>query len=662
MFDLASGWGQGRKALFREWVTTELQRVLADRGKIEQRWRDGLQQYRALVEDQSVKTFPWDGASNDLLPYTAMNTDPLIARFMTTLHAPQNLWTIQALSEAWLDAAKPLQDYLEFLDHQTLRMFDVNYRALLEFVKLGTCVYKVGWQFERRKTQQYNAMGILEPGIELISKPFVDHVSLIDFLIPAEALNIQADDQRGAAWVAERIWLRRDQFLARASGQTPFLPDYDPDAVQLVSRFLEQRFGGSAVSAAFTGQSVEEERYALDGYVPSRLERIELWEVHSRFGVKDEKDVNDLVAVVHLPSRTVLRVTENPYRHGQRPYECARYFRGDGFYGIGVCEQSQMFQSTISDLLNYQKDNTLVSNTPLIALKQGSNVVPGEPIYPLKTFILDDPSSDMKTFNFASPNNALPQLAGILQAWGERRTGINDINLGNGSNLPSRTPATTTLSLLQEGNRRFDLSLKELRSGCLDRIGVRLLQLLQQFTTNPAENPTASQAMTMMVQALGERQGMYAQQALMLPAQTIETGLGVAVTATSGTANKEVEKQSFLSLVQLQAQLAPQYLQLAQIFSNPQIQQMQPAVAETAKDLFKSFYEIQKRLLEQFDVRNPEDLLPNVAILQQGVQAFGQGQPLIPGAAADGGGNGIDERLAGAFGLGGIPATAPTGL
>ncbi|WP_371070107.1 hypothetical protein, partial [Salmonella enterica] len=111
-----------------------------------------------------------------------------------------------------------------------------------------------------------------------------------------------------------------------------------------------------------------------------------------------------IVAVVHLPSRTVLRATINPYRHGMRPYEAARYFRGDGFYGIGVCEQSEVFQDNLSEFFNYQKDNTLVSNTPLIAIKQGTNVVPGEPIWPLKMFVLDDPSSDMKTFNFAQPN------------------------------------------------------------------------------------------------------------------------------------------------------------------------------------------------------------------------------------------------------------------
>ncbi len=660
--------------MFRDYITTDLRRVLADRGKIEMRWRDWLAQYRAQITTD-VKDFPWPGASNDTLPVTAMNTDPLIARFMTTLHAPSNLWTMQALSEKWLNAAKPLQDYLEFLDHAQLKMFDVNYRALLEFVKLGTCVYKVGWTFERRNTQEYTPSGKLEDAIKVISRPFVDHVSLVDFLIPAEALNIQPDEQRGAAWVAERIWLRRDQFLARATGQKPFMPDYDPAAVELVKNFIEQRFSGAQAATAFVGQNVEQERYILDNFIPSRLARIELFEVHARFGVSDDSDVNDLVAMVHLPSRTLLRVTANPYQHGQRPYEVARYFRGDGFYGMGVCEQSEVFQTGLSEFYNYQKDNVLVTNTPLIAIKQGANIVPGEPIYPLKMFVLDDPSTDMKTFTMAQANNSLPQLAGILQNWGERRTGINDINMGNPASLPSRTPATTTLSLLQEGNRRFDLSLKELRLGCLDRIGLRLLQLLQQYTANPLQNPTADAGLQMMVQALGDREGMYAAQALLLPAERIENGLGVSVTATSGTANKEVEKQSFLSLVQLQAQLAPQYLQLAQIFSNPQLQQMEPAVVETAKDLFKGFLEVHKRLLEQYDVRNPEDLLVNAAVLEAGVQAMGQGGPItagsfqqqpgqggqVPAGAQQGGGGGAGVPLP-QLGLGGIPASAPAGL
>src|SRR5256886_12755857 len=70
---------------------------------------------------------------------------------------------------------------------------------------------------------------------------------------------------------------------------------------------------------------------------------------------------------------------------------------------------------------------------------------------------------------------------------GERRTGISDIQLGNLQALPGRTPATTMLSLLQEGSRRPDLTLKDMRYEGLSHVGLRLLQLCQQFVSSPVD-------------------------------------------------------------------------------------------------------------------------------------------------------------------------------
>src|SRR3990167_10002488 len=120
-------------------------------------------------------------------------------------------------------------------------MWDVDYRAFLEKVKLGTCIYKHGWRFEQRKTKMYGPDGRLQPGVRTISAPFVDHVRLIDFVIPPESYAIQADDQGGAPWVGERFYLSKAQFLARAQGQEPFQPNYTPEMVQRVKQFEENQ-------------------------------------------------------------------------------------------------------------------------------------------------------------------------------------------------------------------------------------------------------------------------------------------------------------------------------------------------------------------------------------------------------------------------------------
>ena len=626
-------WGDGRKADFILYIVQEMQRALGNRTELEQTWRGYLEQYRAPFTDE-LKRFPYEGASAYTMPVTAMNADPLIAQFMTTLHTPDNLWTLQPMNERWVPIAKPMQDYLEYLDQTRLHMFDVNYRAILEFIKLGTCIYEHGWSFERRSAMRMLPDGSVSRTQEMVSGPFVDHVSLVDFLIPPEALHIQADLPFGASWVAKRFYLREAQLMARAKGQAPFLPDYDPAETELVRHF---------VNNLTVGNTVQDEKFELDKYSPSYLRRIELWEVHARFDTTGTGTVDDVVAVIHLPSRRLLRAILNPYAHNSRPFSVARYFRGDGFYGIGECEQSNIFQRIISELTNANIDNVRLTNAPMLGVKAGANVVPGEPIYLLKMFLLDNPQTDIKEVRFTSPYPSLQQLAPIFEQWHERRTGVSDLQRGNTSELPSRTPATSLLSIMQEGKRRLDLSLKDLRI-CLNEVGQRVLQNCQQFMSNVDRNPESPTQLKMVIQALGQPEGTYVAMQLGLPLDDIGSGLGVAVTATSGTINKEVEKQNFLALVQLQTQLGQQYIQLASIFSNPQILQTAPQVAQVAQDVFKGFRELQTRLLEQFDVRNPEDLLPSAAVLMDGQAGLGAGagafggpgaaSPVVPGAGA----------------------------
>lgn len=628
-------WGTGRREHFLGYIYEEMSRALGNRGDLEQLWANRLDQYRALVTNE-IKRFPYENSANYTLPVTAMDADPLIARFVTTLHTPSNLWTVQALNEKWVDIAKPMQDYLEYLDQTRLKMYDVNYRAMLDFVKLGTTIYKHGWTFERRMKQTYDPQtGKLQRREDILSAPFVDHVPLQNFLIPPEASQIQPDDPGGASWVAEKFYLRQPQFLARAEGQEPFLPNYDPAEVAIVQNF---------VNSQQTADPVLDKKFLLDDYQPSYLRRIELWEVHARYDTTGLGTVDDIVVVFHLPSRRMLRAIVNPYAHNARPYSVARYFRGDGFYGIGLCEQTEMFQTLMSDLLNSQVDNVRLANSPMIAVKQGANVVPGEPIYLLKMWLLDNPSTDIREFKFTDAYNSLPQLESIVGNWRVQRDGFDDLQRGSPADLPSRTPATSMLSLLQQGNRRFDLSLKDLRA-CLDDVGRRLLQNMQQFLSNPVENPEAPTQLRMIVSVLGQPGGSYVTQTLSLPLEDIQHGLAASITATSGTVNKEVEKQGFLSLVQLQAQLSQQYMQLAQIISNPQVQQVAPLVAKTAEQIFVGFSELQRRLLEQFDIRNPEDILVDAAVLLDAQAQNGGGQPALGGPVPAGAGLGAGGGL-----------------
>jgi hypothetical protein len=117
-----------------------------------------------------------------------------------------------------------------------------------------------------------------------------------------------------------------------------------------------------------------------------------------------------------------------------------------------------------------------------------------------------------------------------------------------------------------------------------------------------------------------------------MPVQPAEYGLGVNLTATSATANKEVAKQAFMGLIQLQMQTAPALTQLL-------MQAMQAwgtPVGQVALDSAQGMAYTLKRLYEQFDIRNLNEVVPSIP--KDPVQAIGDPlaalQFLPPGSGA----------------------------
>ena len=105
-------------------------------------------------------------------------------------------------------------------------------------------------------------------------------------------------------------------------------------------------------------------------------------------------------------------------------------------------------------------------------------------------------------------------------------------------------------------------------------------------------------------------------QKLGLPLEGAEYGLGVNLTATSATANKEMAKQSWMGLLQLQMQASPAMIQTMQIA----MQMWGTPIGQVALDMCQGMRDSIKRLYEQFDVRNLNDVVPKVP--QDPVQAI----------------------------------------
>jgi hypothetical protein len=112
--------------------------------------------------------------------------------------------------------------------------------------------------------------------------------------------------------------------------------------------------------------------------------------------------------------------------------------------------------------------------------------------------------------------------------------------------------------------------------------------------------------------------------------EPVEFGLGVALTATSGSANKEVERQGALALLQLAGQVGPQIIQLVQLAE----QNPGTATADVALQSARGLDILYKRTLAQYDVRDVED----VAFLADLVDSQAQTGGGVPTSPRDFGG------------------------
>lgn len=615
-------WGPNRYEAFRDFTRYDIQRSFDERQPLELKWRQLLEVYRAPLQ-VGLRRFPFEGASNYTYPLMAQNVDPILARLLRTIHAPTNLWTITALNAEWAHTAKPVQDFLTYIDDHFLRMHDVNYRVLMEMCKLGTAVYKTGWKYEAHRVQGYDQAMTRRSLIREYNQPIVDQVHMANFLLPPEALAIDPEAQGGAQWVAERFRFRPEALEAIAKAQEPVLPNFDPEAVARVMTYQEP-------APTLYEQRVQQLDNMSGAYSRRWRRPVEIWEVHARFDTTGNGYEDDIIVLWHHPTRTILRAIYNPYAHGKRPYHAARYVRGDGFYGIGLGEQLQSWQLMMTDILNYDIDKVLLEHAPMLIAKEGANILPNETFYPGKTIFVQDPSKDFMPFRWSQGGNQeVLGLLSYIQEGAKARSGLTDLQFGSVGAVPSRTPATTVQALLQEGNTRFDMMIQDLRLNALGPVGLQVLQNIVQQVGSPKANPDGGRKFVeMAAMVLGQKPGELVDQLIQLPSERVEQGLGVELTATSGTNNKELQRQSYLALLQVFGQWGPQLIQLGQL-----AQEAGPTpLGQIAVELFDGARDLLQRVLEQFDIRNPDDILPNLsAALAAQQQAQTGGQPLSAG-------------------------------
>jgi hypothetical protein len=607
-------WGPNRLSQFRDWITHEIACTQGDRAALERKWADQLIQWRAALP-RGEKDFPWPGASNIELPLTAIHSDPVYANIMQTLHAPEEYWGFQPKRPDRTEHSNPLREFTAAVERNFIEMRKVNRTALLDMVVHGTAIYKNHWRHEKRAISVRGLDGTIEKQPKIISQPQIERVPLQYFYIPANAWDIDPDAPVGGAqWVAQKFYLRVGQFNERAKDE---VNGYNRQAAEQVRKF-----------AVTSPDPTDEQIQKQEEYEPFSDEKIQLFEVHARFDYDGDGAEEDIIAIVHAESGIVLKATLSPFLHGKRPFHRDIYLPTFSFYGQGMAEIDEWAQQTGTQLINALVDNTLVANTRMYSAPFGSTLRPGEPIYPGRV-INTQPGEQVQALQLGEVYPSLPNLIQMISQFAEMRTAVPEIRQGNMSNLPGRTPATTVMTMMQEGNKRFDMVLSNLRM-THGEMGLRMLQNIAQFYHDEPER-----WMQFCNEAVGPDDAMKVVEILSASPHDIEAQFGVSVSATSAMVNKEADKQNYLAMMQT---LIPMYQQAIQ--TQMMAMQMPPGSPPsiTANAAYTAIVELIRRMLEKFDIQNPQaflgqmdDLAASMSPPEMGMQpGMGIQMPMSP--------------------------------
>ena len=606
-----------------------------------------------------VKNFPWPGASNATIPITGTHANALGARHFNaaTAHSPIHLlksnrsgYVIPGLSyekyaAMWQALSKQIED------------FDIQYKKLAEqfvlaFIIYGDAYVYVPW--EKEVTMRGGEERVLwDQPVPKVLHPKDVYINWWD-------TDVQRCRKIGIAWNLDLPTLESLHNRGLYSDE-----DYDK-----MSRMLEaKKEEGSRVKKKLQDPSWFKE-WGGNIYNPDDFEKV----VKTEMGI-DPSSVPNAIQMVRMFDRmdldgdgipeeyifdvakddgTVPFSAEADNPGGLRPIVHFKYqTRFNSAYNFGVPELLLNVQKVVDNTMRDIMDNNKVMNTKMFAVRKGSPIKRQERAYPGKFFYVDNIDNDIRdlTLGSGSVNTSFQDLQ-LMAQWGEKVTGVTDFNLGQ--ERRSRTPATTTLALLEEGAKRSDWTISNMRDSMFDLWRIVLGLYFKHGNIDKMAKAASIDDDTdikLFIQAWSE-----------VDEDDFMDGLTINPEVSSTSLNKNVKRQEALVLYQQVTQAYDKLIQLAQMVGQAMAD---PIMKELFVQYARGTQRLLARVLDTYEIKDQKELNPDLTELIRRVTSV----EVSTGGSTVAGGGGSESSSPGqaAQGLaqqgtpGGVAEIAPNG-
>jgi len=598
----------------------EVEDAISSRGSIDVLFGELLRQYDAQPK-HPTRDIPIPNAPNIEVPIGAIAADAIYAQAIDTIFQISPVVTVRPSTPDQIEPAKALQRFIDWGVANEWRFREAASTAFLDDVQLGTGVYYIPWIEKRKKTSL---------GRKIVqSSPRMVAIPCEDFFVPGNAPQSLHDSR----WLGHRSWLTKPEL--NYQGQRL---GWDLDGVTQAGgdRGYVRHKREMLARTQETGQASRE--------------LYEIFQLYISYDIDEDGISEDLMVVWDRTSGNVLFVKPNPFDRA-RPYESMVYQpRPHIFNGIGVLEMLGPFQDAATEIHCQRLLNMLLANCRIWAGKEGRYNETLE-VWPGRYLEFENPSQDIVALQMADVYPSSMQAEAIIMQYAERRSGLSDLQTGQGGNMGSRTPGITALSMIQQVNQRFTPAYDAMR----DATSAAVRQCIYRYQERAMmEDPIVEDR---LLAVLGREQADSVLELLRDP--TFDDSYKIELTASSASVNRDSDRQGSLQLMQVLGTYYEQLLGLVNIASNPQVPQ---EVRTTVHKIISAAGEAMDRTIRTFDqVRDPAmfiiqlDEIYKQEAQQQGIQ--GNDIAAMLGQLAGQQGTGMPPEVAGV--PGGTPPPPP---
>jgi len=549
---------------------------------------------------EETRQFPFRNASNLVIPIIAIHSDTMKAQLMAAVFKTAPLVTALILGEFGAESDELKEAYSDFMqyvgiDPEELDLYRVYNEGMGECIDYGTVTFKSPWE---KKTRHFlvpggdgtgSARDFLERTVYEGPRP--EKLPFDSFYITPQAKTIK-DAQ---------IKCHKRLTLAYELEERGFSGIYNKDAVKKVIETPDRT--SPDVVATEQEATLGARTDASFGY-----REYDVWECYVQWRYGDEAFAPRMIATYHPLSDSLLRVMWDNFE--PEWFVGARLLhRKDMYHGMGFAEALWPFQEGASETYNGYRDNQTVANTRVWRVSPDSKLHQGYQIYPSAMLPAEKDEIEPMAHGDLSTVN-LDEIRIILDL-AERRSGVSPPQQGFGAGTQSGKrgiySAMGTLSVLQEGNSRKDLSVSDMRDA-----HVRLMRLVsRQYGVFGRDSKFHESRL-----ALFGKKAPLIKEAL---DKIVTRQIGLPCYSSTASVNREVEKQSDIMLVQL---MDRHYQMIAQLLTAVNQPNVPPAAKQYFLEVMIAAGLLHKKILKNFGHEEVGRLVPDpIKALQSQMEA-----------------------------------------